>query len=513
MDDFAESNAPEVKTYSTFAGFAFTVNYIIGVGVLALPGAFYAAGWALSVIMLVCMTAICYISMVWLIEVIARREGLRLTGDEEREPLMAAINSETFAMNNTDKMVISMRKYEINELCTYFLGSFGQRVYEVCVGAYLFGCLWGFTSIFGTTAADVIPFPGLSDSTWPCGFYGSTLSTECFHSYQVFVAFFSAFVIPLSLMDLADQAVIQIILCLYRFLSFFVMVFTTLAFMFQQPYKSLNCLPNPDNLPTPTPFVNYTIPYPCSTRLEPPYVADGIKEFDFSGFGIIFPAIVFAQLTHHSVPGIIQPVRNKNHLKGIFLATLTVSTIFYAVMGTILASYLGAGIKDLATLNWQLPIDAQEVGVGEYILRYAVILLPVFLALSAFPITAVTLGNNLYAGLPATWTKNQTSKGVRTICRLVAVLPPLILGAFIFELATVVTFTGLFGVFLAFLFPAILQYFSVKRVIQVYGENIPTPYSGFHSGNFWVAFVFLFGIASLVLMVSVIVDPTLFESV
>jgi amino acid permease len=45
------------------------VQYIIGVGVLGVPKAFFDAGWALSLLILLAVTVVSYMSMVWLLEV------------------------------------------------------------------------------------------------------------------------------------------------------------------------------------------------------------------------------------------------------------------------------------------------------------------------------------------------------------------------------------------------------------------------------------------------------------
>jgi hypothetical protein len=49
--------------------------------------------------------------------------------------------------------------------------------------------------------------------------------------------------------------------------------------------------------------------------------------------------------------------------------------------------------------------------------------------------SAITLGNNLFAGLPHEWTNNMKSKRVRIVCRLLAAIPPLIGAAFLREVA------------------------------------------------------------------------------
>jgi len=64
--------------------------------------------------------------------------------------------------------MITFRKFEVNELCRFFLGPVWQRGYEISVFAYLFGCLWGFTSNFGTSAASIIPLLHTNGTWYVC---------------------------------------------------------------------------------------------------------------------------------------------------------------------------------------------------------------------------------------------------------------------------------------------------------------------------------------------------------
>ncbi len=72
------------------------------------------------------------------------------------------------------------------------------------------------------------------------------------------------------------------------------------------------------------------------------------------------------------------------------------------------------------------------------------------------------------------------------------------------------TFKSSPGVFLAFLFPAMLQYYSVKRVKDEVSEDLPTPYTTWYSTTPFVIIVFLFGLAALALMLTVTINPEIF---
>jgi len=108
-------------------------------------------------------------------------------------------------------------------------------------------------------------------------------------------------------MDLSEQTLIQIVLCAYRFIAIFAMIVAVLAVMFQEPYENCSTVR--------ILFMKKFTKCHSLQKTEPPYIADGFSNsFNFAGFGTVFSTCVFAQLTHHSIPGIVQPVRNKTKL-------------------------------------------------------------------------------------------------------------------------------------------------------------------------------------------------------
>ena len=171
------------------------VQYIVGVGVAGLPRAFYDAGWALGLIILLVVTIVSYMSMIWLLEVMVRAEALTQLEEVHLEPLSSALNggsesggnarqydddgdaeddsdkpgAEAYGDNKSwlsrwfrptafrslytgmasphdldQRMEITTRKFEVNQLVSSFLGVAPQRIYEAFVLMYLFGTLYVF---------------------------------------------------------------------------------------------------------------------------------------------------------------------------------------------------------------------------------------------------------------------------------------------------------------------------------------------------------------------------------
>eukprot|EP00126_Sphaerothecum_destruens_P013153 Sdes_comp22500_c0_seq1m20950 len=71
-----KSEPPKVKTYSPIVAYAFTINFIVGAGVLGLPYAFQKAGILLSFIFFAFASTLLCITMTYIMETCARAEGL-----------------------------------------------------------------------------------------------------------------------------------------------------------------------------------------------------------------------------------------------------------------------------------------------------------------------------------------------------------------------------------------------------------------------------------------------------
>jgi hypothetical protein len=106
----------ETQKYSSLVAYAFTVNYILGVGSLGIPYAFYKSGLVLGNIMIVIVSIISYITVMWVCESIARaRETHRL------------VNEKSVLLNQ------NLHQYddfpEVTQLCERFLGKIGKVMY------------------------------------------------------------------------------------------------------------------------------------------------------------------------------------------------------------------------------------------------------------------------------------------------------------------------------------------------------------------------------------------------
>ena len=127
------------------------------------------------------------------------------------------------------------------------------------------------------------------------------------------------------------------------------------------------------------------------------------------------------------------------------------------------------------------------------IVSYVIVLFPVLSSVSVYPLIAITLSNNLHVATASCtgWPKDDV-RG-KLIWRFVAAVPPILLCALIRDLSTIIQFSGLFAVPIAYIFPALLQRYSRRRASE-FGE-VPSTYTWhFNKHPVYVWVVILVGI-------------------
>lgn len=345
-------------------------------------------------------------------------------------------------------------KMEINELLGFFVGGWAKTAFTVLLGLFIYITLWSYSAVFSSSLLSLVPFPGISMG-YSCDIYNATFPAACQHSYLLYMLLFLCLVAPFICMDLTEQVGLQIFLCIFRFGAILLMFFTSVIAMYQTPY-SRNDQGNP-------PYISYD------------------QLFNFAGFGTIFPTAIFSQLLHHSVPGLVQPVKQKNWIRSMFGAALTTTFSLYLALGIPAVMYFGNGVSPVISLNWK---DYSGYGfegpnaapIWAKIISYIVVLFPVLDIVSAFPLNGITLGNTIFASLPSSWTRNGTNEWVKIASRLVVVFPPIILGSIVKRLDLIIEVAGTVGFFIAFIVPGLLQWFSARKARATIG-SWQTPYS------------------------------------
>lgn len=194
-------------------------------------------------------------------------------------------------------------------------------------------------------------------------------------------------------------------------------------------------------------------------------------------------------------------------LNAVFVTTL----VLYGLLGTILILYYGKYIEPTCSLNFLFyrggaPYN-QPIPWFAHVISFIIILFPALDVLSAGPLNAIVLGNNLLSA----FVKNEALKQRRIVkipFRLVAALPPILVACLVRNLATILQYVGLVGFFINFIFPALINLLSKHRCSKVFEQDgltyrkkrllqvtARTPYSGHFSLSIYnyviLAFAFI----------------------
>ena len=423
--------------YGPFTAYCFTVNYILGVGVLGMPFAFVKAGYVLSTLCLLLVTVMATLTALWLSEVGVRaarleQRALRDMNADLRVPL-APVNGDAVTVVSPAPSSPRHRRIEMNELVDIFLGKRARRVYELLLCVYMIGALWSYTAVFSQSLATQLPISGVDNS------------------YVLYLLIFAVIVLPLTCMEMTELKPLAISLAIFRFVSLGMMILTSLLALFHYPYV--------DNSTSPP-----TVPSSASSA---PYVSD-IRAVVAAGLATVFPVSIYSQIFHHSVPGLSHPLRAKSQLPAVFSSVLLTTFSLYAALGITVGLYYGSSVRDVCTLSWTHYTGERDDGgssssgrspVAAFI-SYLIVLFPPIDIVSAFPLNCITLANNIMSAcIPP---HLHTQRRYIIPFRLVAACLPLIGAGFVKSLDSILHYTGCVGVLIAFLFPLLLQYKSIK---------------------------------------------------
>ncbi|KAJ0403388.1 hypothetical protein ATCC90586_005332 [Pythium insidiosum] len=454
----------ESAQYSPVVAYAFTVNYILGVGSLGIPFAFFRAGLVMSNAMIVIVTMVSYWTVMWVSETVARAR---------QAPLLRSILDEKTALVNSNSAAFDDFP-EVTWLCDRFLGRVGSRLYQISLLGLMYGGLLGYSQVFVNSFLSQVTHIG-----------GLTLSSV--HGALLF----GVIVVPLSCADLTEQIVVQLAMSVVRFAALMIMIVSASYAIFADPYDT--------GEPSTAPLTNVA-----------PYISD-YSLVDFSGFGVMFSTAVFSQLFQHSVPGLLAPLGPKNQSKAhsIFGSTLLTTMLFYVALGSVCSLYFGPKVASSVNLNWShftwgISEIAEEIPWWAKTMSTIVVIFPALDTLSVYPLISVTLGDNMAAVAPEHWVHRIGGRSFwKMVCRFAACLPPLIVSVFVSDLSLTLQFSGIAGIYVAFFAPALLHLSASTEIPS------PTVYSGRFSGRGYAYAVLVFGVFAFSVLVIQLVQQIL----
>lgn len=478
---------------NTVVAYAFTVNFIVGAGVLGLPHAFAKAGYVISSAWLVFISGVAVLTIYFTVEVIARGEAwyrashpgntalLNLSATKTRPIAQRRIGDDEYGhvVGNVPSMEITNLQLEINELCALFLGSWAGRAYEISITLYVYGSLWLYAVIFASTLSSAIPVYGLTSSL-ECDVQDSAviLSDNCRNSYRIWIAVYALISLIFTSRDLSSQKVAQVILTCLALFGIFTMVGTTLGLI---------------NMPPPDAPVH------------------DAQTVNWGGFAFLCTAAMFSQNCHYGIPSLVQLMGDKSNQRRMFAAATATTCVVYCLLSVVCSYYWGSSTESLVTLNYKHYRANKTDSTAPwwvYAIEYFIICFPAILVTTAFPLNAIALANNMQGFFSSQMQDRLGPRKLKFIVRALASIPPLI-AAFIEPNASdIITATGMFAFILTFWAPCVLFIVSKRKCVARWGIDVEqTPYSWHFSHNFYAYAVMVLTFAAFIFTIINLIHP------
>jgi amino acid permease len=518
-----------LNKYSPWVCYMFTVNYILGVGCLGIPNAFFKSGVLLGSFIVVFISFISFITVIWVAEA---RRAYRFVMQHEKEVLeLASLQKTPFSessrlLDGTTKSLysgfffprqsshlhradslfgvdsdLSHEDVEVVDIVEVFLGPCSSIAYQISLVVLTFIGLVAYCQVFITSFISQI-YPSAS--------------------VYVPMTIFGAVVIPLSCIDLTEQVFAQVIMSVLRFLTLGILFFGLVVAIYVDPMHADSEI---EELPLSAATSSLVDAAGKSYEDHSSLSVYSIPFIEFAGFGMMFSTAIFSQLFQHSVPGLIRPLHESDQTKvpSIFGFALTTTGVLYIATGVASVLYFGDAIHESINLNfvdytWGVkPSDGKYIHIIARCLAGLIVLFPALDTLSVFPLIATTLGNNLLAAFPrwrytvksiAKWLESLPvfqSASPRDIDqrriwvvqttgflgRFAAAVPPVLAYLVISDLSITLQLAGICGIIVALVTPALLQLRTFQFYARCQEENVMPlrPFYMEFAGKPWYAYI------------------------
>ena len=167
------------------------------------------------------------------------------------------------------------------------------------------------------------------------------------------VFFFAIITVPLSLVDLKEQAFLQMILGLLRFVTIAGIVLYSIVYIAK----------GGDGCPIDSRDVNNThngslwnmsnvSMWTLSESSGFADFSDIVFRFDPKGWLVSIPLFVYAFILHQGIPALTHPIREKHLLWRLMVAMFGIATLSYLSLGVVVPLWFKANVQETCTLNW-----------------------------------------------------------------------------------------------------------------------------------------------------------------
>ena len=248
--------------------------------------------------------------------------------------------------------VLITRKFEFSELCALFLGRWSKYAFLLFISAFTFTACLAYATVAGTAWSVNLPLDfGDVHQCNDTDFHFTVLPTDlrCRNAYWFCLFLFGCIVVPLSLVQLREQMIVQLLWSFLRFVA----IGTILLFSFVNliAVRDICECDNPwgySQLENTTEDLSFE--EVCS--LNQTTFADITTTFNPRAWFVSVPVIVTALNFHQGIPALTHPVKNKKRLGTLLHTLMFVISTAYMLLGVILSLWWKRCIDEVCTLNW-----------------------------------------------------------------------------------------------------------------------------------------------------------------
>ena len=257
--------------------------------------------------------------------------------------------SNNYDYQHPDFKVHLARKFELSELCEIFFNKWGKYLYLITVTLVSLLFAWSLATVVGSALATNIPLNFGPFQQCPHDAFNNRVIPHgpglegCQLAYYFCLMLFALVVIPLTLMDLNEQAILQMVFGLLRVLLIsMLLIYCIVNLMHGGNIYELKENILADNASTPT-----NASERCYLELY-----DIVVNFDWRWWLTIIPAMMYTFMVQHTIPTLTHPIKEKKYLGWVVMCSFTFVMLCYLTLGVVLPLWFGGETQGTLSLSW-----------------------------------------------------------------------------------------------------------------------------------------------------------------